>query len=103
MLQPAMRRAIRGRRRSNEQPVKAGRRRYDPQPACTEKPLPEGPMADDLRKVGRYEEVRIDVEQEEELAYWSKTFGVTRDELRGAVAKVGPTVKEVRDHLLFRD
>lgn len=102
-----MRRAIRGRRRSDEQPMYAGRRHYDPQVpgsrvAAFEDSL-KGSSADNLKGFGRQDDARINVEQDHELSYWSQTFGVSRDELRSAVAKVGPTVKAVRDHLLLRD
>jgi hypothetical protein len=60
-------------------------------------------MADDRAKLGRQDDERINVEQDHELAYWSRTFGVSRDQLRSAVAKVGPRVRDVRDHLLLRD
>jgi hypothetical protein len=36
-------------------------------------------------------------------AYWSNELGVSRDELRSAVAKAGPMVKNVREHLQLRD
>ena len=52
-------------------------------------------MADDLKQTGSRDDQRIDVNQDHELTYWSKKFGVTRDQLREAVAKAGPTVKNV--------
>ena len=51
--------------------------------------------------MGREDDVRIDVESEQALAYWARTFGVSIGELRAAVARVGPRVKDVRDHLLI--
>jgi hypothetical protein len=60
-------------------------------------------MADDPKQTGSRDDQRIDVHQDHELAYWSEKFGVSRDELRSAVAKVGPMVKNVRDHLQLRD
>jgi hypothetical protein len=42
------------------------------------------------------------VHQDYELRYWSKAFGVSPDELRSAVAKAGPMVKHVREHLQHR-
>ena len=51
--------------------------------------------------MGRDDDARIDVDLEQELAYWAGTFGVSIAELRAAVAKVGPRVKDVRDHLLI--
>ena len=60
-------------------------------------------MADKLRSVGRDEDVRINIDQEHEVSFWSKTFAVSPEELLAAVAKVGPRVKDVRDDLLLRD
>ncbi len=52
-------------------------------------------MADDLKQTGSRDDQRIDVNQDYELTYWSKKFGVSRDQLREAVAKAGPMVKNV--------
>jgi hypothetical protein len=43
-------------------------------------------MADDLKQTGPQDDVRINVEQEHELGYWSEKFGVSREELRNACA-----------------
>jgi hypothetical protein len=43
--------------------------------------------------------MRINVDQDHELTYWSEKLGVSRDTLREAVAKAGPMVKNVREHL----
>jgi hypothetical protein len=59
-------------------------------------------MADDLEQTGRADDTRINVEQEHELSYWASELGVSRDALRNAVAKAGPIVKNVRDHLQRR-
>jgi uncharacterized protein DUF3606 len=59
-------------------------------------------MADDLKQTGRQDDERINSDQDHELAYWSQKLGVSRDELREAVAKVGSMVKNVRDHLQHR-
>jgi hypothetical protein len=56
-------------------------------------------MADDLKNTGSRDDARINVEQDHELSYWSEKFGVSRDELRSAVAKAGPMVKDVQAHL----
>lgn len=52
-------------------------------------------MSDDVKQTGSRDDQRIDVNQDYELTYWSKKFGVTRDQLREAVAKAGPMVKNV--------
>ena len=41
----------------------------------------------------------INVHEDYELSYWSKKFGVTRDELREAVQKVGPQAVDVEREL----
>jgi hypothetical protein len=60
-------------------------------------------MADSLEKTGRQDDARIDIDQDHEVAYWSNELGVSRDQLRSAVAKAGPMVKNVREHLQLRD
>ena len=60
-------------------------------------------MADDLKRVGKADDARINLDQDHEVNYWANEFGVSRDELRSAVAKAGPMVKNVRDHLQRRD
>lgn len=57
-------------------------------------------MADD--KECRREEVPIDVRVEYELRHWCKALGVSQQELKSAVASVGPMVKHVRHHLRQR-
>lgn len=56
-------------------------------------------MADDPKDIGRRDDARINVNQDHELTYWSQKLGVSRDQLREAVAKVGPMVKNVQHHL----
>lgn len=45
---------------------------------------------------------RIDIIDQEELAYWSKAFGCTETELAQAVTQVGEHVTAVRDYLASR-
>jgi hypothetical protein len=56
-------------------------------------------MADDTKQTGKPDDQRINVEQDHEVSYWSKELGVSRDELRNAVQRAGPLVKNVRQHL----
>jgi hypothetical protein len=56
-------------------------------------------MADDPKETGRQDDARINVDQDHEVTYWSQKLGVSRDELREAVASVGPMVKRVQQHL----
>ena len=56
-------------------------------------------MADDLKQTGKPDDARINVEQEHEVRYWSEKLGVSRDQLRQAVQRAGPLVKDVQRHL----
>jgi hypothetical protein len=56
-------------------------------------------MTDDLSNRGGQDRTRIDVSQDHELAYWSQRFGVSRDELKRAVQKVGVMVDDVEREL----
>lgn len=57
-------------------------------------------MADDLKQTGKPDDARINRDQDHELAYWSKTLGVNRDELRKAIQTAGSIVKDVQRHLI---
>jgi hypothetical protein len=50
-------------------------------------------------KTSRPENQRIDVNKEQELTYWSREFGVTRDRLREAVEIAGPIAQNVEKQL----
>ena len=56
-------------------------------------------MGDDLKQTGKADDTRINIEQDHELSYWAKEFGVSPNELRQAVQTAGPMVKDVRQHL----
>jgi hypothetical protein len=56
-------------------------------------------MPDDKSKTGKQDDIRINVNQVHEVTYWTKTFEVTEEKLREAVAAVGPMVKDVRKYL----
>jgi hypothetical protein len=56
-------------------------------------------MADDLTKRGEPDRIRINIHEEHELAYWTRKWGISRDTLREAVAKVGVMVKDVAKEL----
>lgn len=55
-------------------------------------------MADDPTKHAA-DRHRIDVSQDYECRYWSERFGVTPDELKGAVSRAGPMVEDVAHEL----
>ena len=56
-------------------------------------------MSDNKQQAGKQDRDRINVNEDYELRDWSKSLGVTPDELKSAVAKVGPMAKDVRQHL----
>jgi hypothetical protein len=59
-------------------------------------------MPDDPSKTGKADDTRINIEQDHELRYWADKFGVSREELQSAVAKAGPLMRKVREHLQHR-
>lgn len=56
-------------------------------------------MADDLTNRGGADRSRINVNEDHEVAYWTKELGVSREQLVAAVRAVGVMVKDVREHL----
>jgi hypothetical protein len=52
-------------------------------------------MADDPNKRGQADRDRVNVHEPHEVEYWSKKWGVTREQLEAAVKKVGPMAKHV--------
>jgi hypothetical protein len=56
-------------------------------------------MSDDLTKRGKADRDRINIQEDYELRDWSKKFGVTPDELKRAVAKVGVMADDVAREL----
>jgi hypothetical protein len=57
-------------------------------------------MVDEARRDGT-DLSRVSVENDYELDYWAKRFGVSRDEVLKAVAQVGHRVEDV-EHALGR-
>lgn len=55
-------------------------------------------MADDLKNRGPRDRSRININEDWELAYWSKEFGVSTAQLMAAVDKVGPSAQRVAEH-----
>ncbi len=60
-------------------------------------------MADDRSQRGGQDRTRVDVDQDYETRYWSEKWGVTPDELRSAVEKVGPMVRDLERHFASRE
>jgi hypothetical protein len=57
-------------------------------------------MADDLTNRGVQDRSRIALNEEWEVRYWTKEFGISPDELRSAVKEAGSnSVEKVREHL----
>jgi hypothetical protein len=56
-------------------------------------------MADNLKQTGKPDDQRINVDQDHDVGYWAKEFGVSREQLRQAVQQAGPMVEDVRRHL----
>ncbi len=56
---------------------------------------------DDKNKRRPQDSSRIDVSEDYELQYWSEKFGVTHEELKKAVAKVGVSADAVAAY--FKD
>lgn len=42
---------------------------------------------------------RIDIDQDQEVRYWSKTLRIHPVELRAAVEAIGPVVEDIRAYL----
>jgi Protein of unknown function (DUF3606) len=56
-------------------------------------------MSDDTSKRGSQDGQRINMEQEHEVKYWTKRFGVSREQLQAAVWAAGPVVNAVERRL----
>lgn len=54
---------------------------------------------DDKKNTGSPDRDRINLQEDYEVQYWTKTLGVSSEELRKAVEAVGPTADAVRRHL----
>jgi len=48
---------------------------------------------------GSQDRTRINIDQDHEVQYWTKEFGVSEEELRRAVQQVASSVEKVREHL----
>jgi hypothetical protein len=54
---------------------------------------------DDKKNTGSPDRDRINLQEDYEVQYWTKTLGVSAEELRKAVEAVGSTADAVRRHL----
>jgi hypothetical protein len=53
-------------------------------------------MSDKPKQYGEEAGQRIDMSQERECHYWSEALGISPDQLKDAVGKVGPMVRNIR-------
>jgi hypothetical protein len=60
-------------------------------------------MAEDRNVASRLDGSLINIGQDYEVRYWCEKLGVSEEQLKSAVAKVGPLVKHVREHLSLKD
>lgn len=56
-------------------------------------------MADDKSKTGGQDRKRINLNEDYEVRDWTKSLGVTEQQLRDAVKAVGDSAEKVREHL----
>jgi hypothetical protein len=59
-------------------------------------------MADNLKKRGKADRMRINVDEKWEFRYWKGRLGISGQQLGAAVRKVGPMVAAVRRYLKDR-
>jgi hypothetical protein len=55
-------------------------------------------MADDRTLRGGQDRTRVNMDQDYEARYWADKWGVSQEELRAAVASVGPMVSDLERH-----
>ena len=56
-------------------------------------------MADDMNSRGPPDALRINVNEDQELRYWTKALNVSEAEIRAAVAAAGVMANDVRAYL----
>lgn len=56
-------------------------------------------MADDLTNRGPQDRSRISLSEQHEVTYWTKALGVSEEELRRVVGKVGNSAAAVKEAL----
>jgi DNA-binding transcriptional regulator PaaX len=56
-------------------------------------------MSDDKSNRGPADAKRINVKEDYEVRYWTKEFGISEDQLRAAVKRVGVMADDVRAEL----
>jgi hypothetical protein len=56
-------------------------------------------MSDNLQDRGPADRSRMNVNEDYELRYWTKTLGISTDQLKQAVKEVGSSAKAVEEKL----
>jgi hypothetical protein len=56
-------------------------------------------MSDDKSKRGAPDNKRIDIHDPNEVRHWSQSLGITPEQLKEAVARVGTSAQRVRESL----
>jgi len=56
-------------------------------------------MSDNKSDTGKRDRERIDVSEPYELEYWKKRLGITTEQLKQVIQKVGPMTKDVEAFL----
>lgn len=56
-------------------------------------------MSDDKSNRGSPDRKRIDMNDPDEVRHWTKSLGVTPEELKAAVERVGTSAEKVRESL----
>ena len=56
-------------------------------------------MSDDKTKRGSQDRTRINLDEKYEVAYWTQKLGVSEEELRAAVERVGNSSARVEEEL----
>jgi hypothetical protein len=59
-------------------------------------------MSDEKTKRASQDAEFIGFEEDDEIEYWTKKFGVTRERLAKAIGRVGPFTEAVERHLRGR-
>ena len=56
-------------------------------------------MADDLTDRGRQDRSRVNIHEDYEVRYWTKTLGVSKEELQKLVDKHGNSAAKIKEAL----
>jgi hypothetical protein len=56
-------------------------------------------MSDDKSQRGSPDNTRIDIHDPDEVRHWTQSLGITPEQLKEAVARVGTSAQKVRESL----